>query len=56
MLPKYPGVGPRDLSKPLERLKILVDARLAGQRLDLALAAVLTWRTRASIHRLIAGG
>jgi len=56
MLPKYPGDGPRDLSKPLERLKILVDVRLAGQRLDLALAAVLTWRSRASIHRLIDGG
>jgi len=56
MLPKYPGDGPRDLSKPLERLKILVDARLAGQRLDLALAAILTWRSRASIHRLIDGG
>lgn len=55
MLPKYPGDGPRDLSKPLERLKILVDARLDGQRLDLALAAVLTWRSRASIHRLIDG-
>ena len=56
MLPKYPGQGPRDLSKQLDRLRILVDARLAGQRLDLALAAVLTWRSRASIHRLIDGG
>ena len=41
MLPKYPGSGPRDLSKPLEEIKILVDARLDGQRLDLALAATL---------------
>ncbi len=56
MLPKYPGDGPRDLSKQLEQLRILVDARLDGQRLDLALAAVLTWRSRASIHRLIDGG
>lgn len=56
MLPKYPGSGPRDLSKPLEELKILVDARLDGHRVDLALAAVLTWRSRASIHRLIDGG
>lgn len=55
MLPKYPGEGPRDLSKPLERLKVLVDAKLDGQRLDLALTAVLTWRSRASIHRLIDG-
>ncbi len=56
MLPKYPGEGPRDLGKPLESVKILVDARLDGQRLDLALAAVLTWRSRASIHRLIDAG
>lgn len=56
MLPKYPGAPPRDLSKPLEELKILVDKKLDGQRLDLALAAVLTWRSRASIHRLIEGG
>jgi 23S rRNA pseudouridine1911/1915/1917 synthase len=56
MLPKYPGSAPRDLSKPLEELRILVDAKLDGQRLDLALAAVLTWRSRASIHRLIDGG
>lgn len=56
MLPKYPGAPPRDLSKPLEELKILVDQKLDGQRLDLALAAVLNWRSRASIHRLIDGG
>lgn len=56
MLPKYPGSAPRDLSKPLEELRILVDSKLDGQRLDLALAAVLTWRSRASIHRLIDGG
>ena len=56
MLPKYPGSGPRDLSKPLEEIKILVDARLDGQRLDLALAATLVWRSRSSIHRLIDGG
>jgi 23S rRNA pseudouridine1911/1915/1917 synthase len=56
MLPKYPGAGPRDLSKQLEELRILVDSKLDGQRLDLALAAVLVWRSRASIHRLIDGG
>lgn len=56
MLPKYPGAPPRDLSRPLEELRILVDARLADQRLDLALTAVLTWRSRSSIHRLIAAG
>jgi 23S rRNA pseudouridine1911/1915/1917 synthase len=56
MLPKYPGDGPRDLSKPLEQVKVLVDAKLDGQRLDLALTAALPWRSRASIHRLIDGG
>jgi 23S rRNA pseudouridine1911/1915/1917 synthase len=56
MLPRYPGEVPRDLGKPLERIKILVDSRLQGQRLDLALTAVLTWRSRSSIHRLIVGG
>jgi 23S rRNA pseudouridine1911/1915/1917 synthase len=56
MLPKFPGDAPRDLSKPLEQIRILVDSRLDGQRLDLALTTVLTWRSRASIHRLIDGG
>lgn len=56
MLPRYPGDGPRDHSRPLESVRILVDGRLDGQRLDLALAAVLTWRSRASIHRLIDAG
>lgn len=56
MLPKYPGEPPRDLSRPLEQVKLLVDQRLEGQRLDVALATVLTWRSRASIHRLIDGG
>ncbi|MEZ6038216.1 MAG: RluA family pseudouridine synthase [Planctomycetota bacterium] len=55
-LPRYPGEGPRDLSRPLERVRVLVDARTAGQRLDLALAAVLTWRSRSSIVRLIENG
>ena len=56
MLPRYPGEGPRDLSKPLDQVRILVDARVAGQRLDVALATLLTWRSRASIVRLITGG
>lgn len=33
-----------------------MDARTAGQRLDLALAAVLTWRSRSSIARMIDDG
>lgn len=56
MLPRFPGDGPRDLSKPLESVRVLVDARLQGQRLDVALATVLTWRSRASVRRLIDGG
>ena len=56
MLPRFPGDAPRDLSKPLESIRILVDARLAGERLDVALATVLTWRSRSSIHRLLQAG
>lgn len=55
-LPRYPGEGPRDLSKPLEQVRVLIDARTAGQRLDLALAAILTWRSRSSIVRMIGKG
>jgi len=54
--PQYPGEGPRDLSKPLEQVRVLIDARTAGQRLDLALAAILTWRSRSSIVRMIDKG
>lgn len=56
MLPKYPGDPPRDLSKPLQQIRVLIDARLDGQRLDVALASVLPWRSRASVHRLIEQG
>lgn len=56
MLPKFPGEPPRDLSRPVEQIKFLVDARYDGARLDVALAAVLTWRSRESVHRLIDGG
>jgi 23S rRNA pseudouridine1911/1915/1917 synthase len=56
MLPRFPGDAPRDLSKPLESVKLLVDARTAGQRLDVALTTMLPWRSRASIHRLLDGG
>ena len=55
-LPRYPGEGPRDLSKPLEQVRVLIDARTAGQRLDLALASILTWRSRSSIVRMIDKG
>ncbi|MGE3175360.1 MAG: RluA family pseudouridine synthase [Planctomycetota bacterium] len=56
MLPKLPGQPPRDLSRPLEQLRFLVDARFDGQRLDVVLATVLPWRSRASIRRLLDGG
>ncbi|MFK7739690.1 MAG: RluA family pseudouridine synthase [Planctomycetota bacterium] len=55
-LPRYPGEGPRDLSKPLEQVRVLIDARTAGQRLDLALTAILTWRSRSNIARMIERG
>ncbi len=35
MLPKFPGDAPRDLSKAVESVRVLVDQRLDGQRLDL---------------------
>jgi 23S rRNA pseudouridine1911/1915/1917 synthase len=53
MLPRYPGDPPRDLSVPLQQVRILVDARFDGARLDVMLAQVLHWRSRTSIHRLI---
>lgn len=56
MLPRYPGDPPRDLSRPLEQVRILVDERFDGQRLDVVLASVLEWRSRTSVHRLIADG
>ncbi|HLQ39328.1 MAG TPA: RluA family pseudouridine synthase [Planctomycetota bacterium] len=56
MLPKIPGERPRDLSQPLERVRLQVDQRLSGQRLDVALTTVLCWRSRTSIHRLIDAG
>ncbi|GAB4143740.1 MAG: RluA family pseudouridine synthase [Planctomycetota bacterium] len=56
MLPKHPGDPPRDLSRPLQRVRFLVDAKLDGQRLDVVLSAVLSWRSRTSVHRLIGAG
>lgn len=56
MLPRFPGDPPRDLSRPLEVLKILVEARHDGERVDRALADILTWRSRTSLHRLITDG
>ncbi len=55
-LPQFPGDPPKDLSRPLREVKILIDQRHDGARLDRALADILTWRSRTSIHRLIKEG
>ena len=56
MIPRFPGDPPRDFSKPLEEIKVLIDGERAGERLDQALLHFLTWRSRSSIHRLIRDG
>jgi 23S rRNA pseudouridine1911/1915/1917 synthase len=56
VLPRFPGQPPKDLSRPLQRVEIKIDSRQAGCRLDVALRAFLRWRSRTSIHRLIADG
>lgn len=56
MIPRFPGEVPRDLSKPLEQIKLLADDRHDGQRLDQALCRFLPWRSRTSILRLIRDG
>lgn len=56
MIPRLPGEPPRDLSRPLEEVRVRIDSRQDGLRLDRALRQFLTWRSRTSIHRLIEGG
>ena len=56
MIPRFPGDPPRDLTRPLEELLLRIDARHDGERIDRALQAFLTWRSRTSIHRLIGEG
>ena len=56
MIPRVPGEAPRDLSKPLEHVKLLIREEHDGLRLDQAIKAFLTWRSRTSVHRLIKGG
>lgn len=55
-IPRFPGDQPLDLSRPLEEIKIQIDARQDGQRLDKALGFFLTWRSRTSIQQLIDEG
>ncbi|MEO0479127.1 MAG: RluA family pseudouridine synthase [Planctomycetota bacterium] len=54
----FPGKknGPRDLSRPLERLELRCDERHDGLRLDQVLAALLHWRSRTSIRKLLQEG
>lgn len=56
MIPRLPGEAARDLSKPLEELRLLADDRHDGLRLDVALCVFLPWRSRASVLRLIDDG
>lgn len=56
VIPRFPGDRPLDLSRPLEEIKIQIDARQDGQRLDKALLCFLTWRSRTSIQQLIDDG
>ena len=55
-IPRIPGEPPRDLSKPLEEVRVQIDEPRAGQRLDSALRHYLHWRSRNSIQRLIQDG
>lgn len=56
MIPRFPGEAPRDLSRPLEEIKLLIDADRGGQRLDVVLTSFLKWRSRTSVCRLIDEG
>lgn len=56
MLQRFPGQKPRDLTRPVQRVEVKIDARQAGARLDVALQFFLSWRSRTSIHRLIREG
>ena len=42
MIPRFPGDPPRDLSQPLQEVKIRIDKPLDGARLDVALVHFLT--------------
>ncbi len=56
MIPRLRGDPPRDLSRPLEELRVQIDATLDGERLDVALAYHLSWRSRTSVLELIRDG
>ncbi len=56
MLPRGPNGGPRDLSRPLEKVEIIVDEERGGSRLDKVLQSYLPWRSRTGVCKLIDGG
>jgi 23S rRNA pseudouridine1911/1915/1917 synthase len=56
MIPRLRGDPPRDLSRPLEELRVQIDGPRDGERLDVALTHYLTWRSRTSILELIRDG
>jgi 23S rRNA pseudouridine1911/1915/1917 synthase len=56
VLPRFAGQPPRDLTRPLRRVEVKIDARQAGARLDVALQFFLSWRSRTGVHRLIRQG
>ena len=55
-VPRFPGEGPRDLSRPLEEIRLLADDRHHGKRLDQVLCLFLHWRSRTRNHELIRDG
>jgi 23S rRNA pseudouridine1911/1915/1917 synthase len=55
-IPRFPGDPPKDLSKPLTEIRMKVDARQEGWRLDRALCEWLKWRSRTRNQQLILDG
>ncbi len=53
MIPRIPSGKPRNLSKPLEKVRLQVQEGDHGKRLDKFLASMLPWRSRASVQKLI---
>lgn len=56
VLPRVPGERPRDLSKPLEEVRLQIYPEIGGLRLDQALHKLLSWRSRSWLQRLIRDG
>lgn len=56
VLPRVPGERPRDLSKPLEEVRLRIHPEISGLRLDQALHKLLSWRSRSWLQRLIRDG